>query len=76
MQRTWRVRRTAQPRADGQQRWDRAYQLLIRGPCVDPTRGDPRSMSAAPNTEEQEAAYEDRNLCSRLVQVAGPGSVH
>ena len=29
-QRTWQVRRTGVPTATGQQRWDRAYQLLLR----------------------------------------------
>src|SRR5262245_47805765 len=30
MQRTWRVRRASIAYPDGQQRWDRAYQLLLR----------------------------------------------
>ncbi len=29
-QRMWQVRRTGVPMASGQQRWDRAYQLLLR----------------------------------------------
>ncbi len=29
-QRTWHVRRTGVPTATGQQRWDRAYQLLLQ----------------------------------------------
>jgi hypothetical protein len=29
-QRTWQVRRTGVPTATGQQRWDRAYQLLLQ----------------------------------------------
>jgi hypothetical protein len=29
-QRTWQVRRTGVPMATGQQRWDRAYQLLLQ----------------------------------------------
>jgi hypothetical protein len=28
--RQWRLRRQPQPRPDGQQRWDRAYQHLLR----------------------------------------------
>ena len=30
MKRAWRVRRTVQQLPDGQHRWDRAYQLLLR----------------------------------------------
>jgi site-specific DNA recombinase len=47
-QRTWHVRRTGVPTAIGQQRWDRAYQLLLRwattsppGPAVPPARPGP-----------------------------------
>ena len=29
-QRTWQVRRAGVPTATGQQRWDRAYQLLLQ----------------------------------------------
>ena len=29
-QRRWQVRRMGVPMADGQQRWDRAYQLLLQ----------------------------------------------
>ena len=29
MRRTWQVRREASEQPDGQDRWDRAYQLLI-----------------------------------------------
>ncbi len=29
-QRTWQVRRMGVPTASGQQRWDRAYQLLLQ----------------------------------------------
>ena len=35
-QRTWRVRRTGVPTATGQQRWDRAYQLLLQWAATDP----------------------------------------
>ena len=35
-QRTWRVRRSGVQVATGQQRWDRAYQLLLRWAATDP----------------------------------------
>ena len=35
-QRTWHVRRTGVPTATGQQRWDRAYQLLLRWAAAPP----------------------------------------
>lgn len=35
-QRTWHVRRTGVPMATGQQRWDRAYQLLLRWAAASP----------------------------------------
>ncbi|GIK43935.1 MAG: hypothetical protein BroJett011_77680 [Chloroflexota bacterium] len=30
MKRHWRIRRQTNPKLDGQQRWDRAYQLLLQ----------------------------------------------
>ena len=30
MKRSWNVQRTTHPHPDGQRRWDRAYQLLLR----------------------------------------------
>ncbi len=35
-QHTWYVRRTGVPTATGQQRWDRAYQLLLRWAAASP----------------------------------------
>lgn len=32
MKRQWRVRREVRAVSDGQQRWDRAYQLLLQSP--------------------------------------------
>ena len=43
-QRTWYVRRTGVPMATGQQRWDRAYQLLLQWAVTSPP------MAAAPPT--------------------------
>ena len=36
MKRQWRIRRQASPKPDGQQRWDRAYQLLLQWSQVPP----------------------------------------
>ncbi len=35
-QRTWHVRRTGVPAPTGQQRWDRAYQLLLQWAATNP----------------------------------------
>ena len=36
-QRIWHLRRTGVPTATGQQRWDRAYQLLLRWAVTPPS---------------------------------------
>jgi hypothetical protein len=36
-QRTWQARRTGVPMATGQQRWDRAYQLLLQWTATPPS---------------------------------------
>jgi hypothetical protein len=74
MQRTLTVRRTSQARVDGQQRWDRAYQLALRAAPVEVPDIDPAPTAAGP--PNQEAYDEDRNLCACLDQPAGTGAVH
>ncbi len=54
--RTWRVRRTGAPAAAGQQRWDRAYQLLLKWAATSPA---PAPMPAPPIPPEVVHARSD-----------------
>lgn len=66
MKRTWTIRRTLLPTPDGDLRWDRAFQLLLR--CArDGEQEQP--MWAAPNGEQhEEERDENSSLCSSVDQ--------
>lgn len=64
--RQWRLRRHVQPRPDGQQRWDRAYQQLLRWSTTP-------NMSSPP-MNPQEDSHASSHLCARLHPTAGPGA--
>lgn len=61
--RHWLVRRQIQPKADGQRRWDRAYQLLLAWaiPLTDATK---------------EAENERGDLRARVESATGAGRDH
>ena len=61
-QRAWHVRRTGVPTATGQQRWDRAYQLLLRWAMASPL--DPAGSRTYPILPEVSRAHS--NLWPRL----------
>jgi hypothetical protein len=56
-QRTWQVRRTGVPTATGQQRWDRAYRLLLEWAGASPTA--PAEVPALPILPEVSHARSD-----------------
>jgi hypothetical protein len=60
-QRTWRVRRTGVAMAAGQQRWDRAYQLLLRWATTRPSA--PAEPPALSILREVPHAYSDLQPC-------------
>ena len=61
-QHSWQVRRTGAPMASGQQRWDRAYQLLLAWTSATDQRG-----------ERQEDDHEGGVLRAGLDGVPGAG---
>jgi hypothetical protein len=70
MKRHWQIRRHLKPCLDGQQRWDRAYQYLLRWTTSEPPAES--QMSATPNlTQEAEDAHS--HLCPRVDPAPGAG---
>ena len=61
-QRIWRVQRIGVPAATGQQRWDRAYQLLLQW-SVTPS---PTPVAAPEPLNQLEMCHADSDLRSRL----------
>jgi hypothetical protein len=70
--RIWRVRRTGTPVATGQQRWDRAYQLLLQ--WVAPLPSAPAEAPAPPILPEAPNAHSD--LWPRFDQPPGRAPNH
>ena len=69
-QRTWRVRRTGVAMATGQQRWDRAYQLLLRWATTSPSvPAEPSALSTL-----REVPHADRDLQPGLDPPSGRAS--
>jgi hypothetical protein len=70
MHHQWRLRRETVSVADGNRRWDRAYQLLLEG--ADPAAPQPMSRTLAPtirwgtHQRWEEVPHADRRLRSRL----------
>ncbi len=72
MKRQWCIHRTEAVRPDGQQRWDRAYQLLLdwaRAQPADPTRVQARC-------DEEEAVYAGGDLRAGLYSAASSDPQH
>jgi Domain of unknown function (DUF1990) len=65
MKRQWRVRRTAVAMTTGQQRWDRAYQLLLQWAT---TQAGAATIAAPPIRAEEADARSD--LCPGLDHAA------
>jgi hypothetical protein len=68
MKRHWQVSRTGQPHADGTQRWDRAYQLVLQW----------ASMAAKPDSSspQQEPTDARSHLRPRLDTAPDADSDH
>jgi hypothetical protein len=69
MKRQWRTRRTTTPHVNGQQRWDQAYQSLLRWTC--PT---PPDLTGLVPTPTQEVSHASSNLCTGVDLTPSPGS--
>lgn len=70
MKRQWRIRRTTAIQINGQQRWDQAYQLLLRGTC--PTLPAPPTGPAS--TPLQEVDHASSDLCAGVDLPASAGA--
>jgi uncharacterized protein (UPF0548 family) len=64
--RAWQVRRTSVPTPTGQQRWDRAYQLLLQWTMTSP---EPTEAPGSPN--QPEVSHASSDLQPRLDQPPG-----
>ncbi|WP_201387525.1 hypothetical protein [Ktedonobacter sp. SOSP1-85] len=62
--RQWSVRRSVVPTADAQQRWDQAYQNLVRWSLDAP----PGRLQEAPHQEERD---ERSDVCARVYPTPG-----
>ena len=70
MRRTWQVRRETSEQPDGQDRWDRAYQLVLRwaAPSVSAGAGSARAA------QEQEGAPDASGVvCAGVHRPVGAG---
>jgi len=65
MKQEWTVRRQIAEQADGQRRWDLAYQCLLRWA---------QSMRQEPQSTQQEAYHESSDLRAGVDPAAGPDS--
>jgi hypothetical protein len=63
---SWRVHRRPSPRPDGQQRWDRAYLLLLQ--WIQPT---PQAWPDQ-EKEEEEDSHDGRSVCTGLNPAPDP----
>jgi hypothetical protein len=76
MKRQWIIKRQLQATADGQKRWDQAYQLLLRVQ-IPPSRGVEGSESPVPQTlAPQEKTDESCALRSCVHSTAGSNPEH
>jgi hypothetical protein len=71
MKTVWHVRRTTKAGADGERRWDYAYQFLLRWAMTDAT-----GEVSAPVPDKKEVAYGNRAVCPSLDQSSTPYADH
>jgi hypothetical protein len=62
----WRLRRQPSPRLDGQQRWERAYLLLLQWTHSSPAPQPPTQPRPMPALEKEEDSHDGRPVCARL----------
>jgi hypothetical protein len=71
MKTAWHVRRTTRAGADGERRWDYAYQFLLRWAMTDAASEVP-----APVHYKKEADHGNRAVCPSLDQSSTPYADH
>ncbi len=69
MKRQWQICRTTVTTTDAQQRWDQAYQLLLR--CAMPRPPGTSIVPAPAPHSAQEGGHARSDLCPRLDQPSG-----
>ena len=72
MKRQWQVRRTTVPVPNGQQRWDRAYQLLLRWAMTSSPGSLTAPVPALPSQQEVPCACS--GVCPRLDRPPSPAA--
>jgi hypothetical protein len=70
MKRSWIIRRQPQPVLDAENRWDRAFQHLLR--CANPA---PQPAAVAQAADHEEVVDESRTLRTCLDQSPGADAV-
>lgn len=70
MKRSWTIHRQPQAVPDADQRWDRAFQHLLR--CANPV---PQPEAVAQTANHEEVEDESRTLCTRLDQSSGADTI-
>lgn len=73
MKRSWTVRRTVQDLPNGEQRWDRAYQILLR--WAQDAHIDRAANAVTPADLAQEVSDESSDLRTRIDTAAGSGPI-
>ena len=63
----WSIVRHVVKMADGQQRWDHAYQYLVQWSAASP-------KEPSQGVSQEERTDESRNVCARLYAAAGAGT--
>jgi hypothetical protein len=74
MKRSWKIRRQLAQFADGQQRWDRAFQHVLR--WAQPPETQRMSRSDIDLEAGQEVGHESRDLRPCFDLAAGSDTVH
>jgi hypothetical protein len=72
MKRQWQVRRTTVMHVNGQQRWDQAYQHLLRWAC--PDQSGPITPSVPRSRPPQEVKHARSDLCASIDLAPSPTS--
>jgi len=70
MKRSWTIRRQIQATPDAAERWDRAFQHLLR--CANPA---PPPLAVAQAADQEVVVDESRTLCTGLDQSPGADAV-
>ena len=63
---SWRLHRRPSPRPDGQQRWDRAYLLLLQWTQPSPASQPQLPTQARLLPDQEEDSHDGRPVCARL----------